>query len=118
MRRNAAAVRGYELPRVRGGLAEGSTTSRVSPYATRPTTGQRTVQRSTALCTSSKRGPSFVKNRPHTHTPHLEARLSVCIISTRDARGRSYQRASEVDWWDRTRAEYITITITTITSAR
>ena len=33
--------------------------------------------------------------------------MCVCIISKRDE-----ARTSEVDWWDRTRAEYITITIT------
>ena len=46
---------------------------------------------------------------------HFEARPSACILSTRDARGTHEADATgEVDWWDRTRAENITITITII----
>ena len=38
-------------------------------------------------------------------------RVYMYYIHASDARGRT-EATSEVDWWDRTRAEYITITIT------
>ena len=42
--------------------------------------------------------------------PELEARPSACQVYPRARHGAEATR--EVVWWDRTRAEYITITIT------